>query len=143
MILDVGKIEGTILSSEHKMIQNVFEFNDITVGKIMTPASEVAQINLSDTKEKWEKTFFSSGHSVYPVYAKEKNAFVGVIYVKDYLVLADEADKATLTEAIRPVCFAEENTRADILFQEMQKNKTAFCNCYGKTSKDERDCDHQ
>jgi len=126
LILDVGRIQGTILSTEHEMIQNVFEFNDIAVGEIMTPRKEVSFLEINESENQWRATILKTHHSIYPVCAGANDRVEGVLYVKDYFNHERESRKNTLKHAMRPAYFIPEDMRADILFQNMQKAKTYF-----------------
>ena len=48
MLVDVGSQKGVIENQEKEFIQNVFEFNDITVGSIATHRTDVTFLWLSD-----------------------------------------------------------------------------------------------
>ena len=54
MLLDAGKQKGTILPDEQNMIQNIFEFDDISAAEIMTHRTEVALLWLEESDAQWE-----------------------------------------------------------------------------------------
>ncbi|HBL35327.1 MAG TPA: HlyC/CorC family transporter, partial [Firmicutes bacterium] len=56
MMLDAGTVKGTIQPDEQDMIQNIFEFDDISAGEVMTHRTEVALLWLDETDEQWEQT---------------------------------------------------------------------------------------
>ena len=126
LILDVGKMKGTILSSEHKMIQNVFEFNDITAKEVMIPRGEVTCLSLSETSEQWEAIIKETKHSKYPVYAETSEKITGLFYVKDYFGIKDKTFDSIMESTVHPAYFVPETIRADVLFQNMQKAKSHF-----------------
>lgn len=54
MLVDVGSEKGIIEHQEKEFIQNVFEFNDIIVGTIVTHRMDVAVLWMPDSVDEWE-----------------------------------------------------------------------------------------
>ena len=81
----VGVEEKTIEKHEGEIIRKVFELNDITTEDIMTPKSEMelldGNISLYDALPRISKSPFSR----LPVYDKDKDNIIGMVYVKDVL----------------------------------------------------------
>jgi len=126
LILEVGTMQGTILTSEHEMIKNVFEFNDISAKEIMIPRKDVSMLSTDETVTQWESIINRGEHAKYPVYAKKEDSVIGVLYVKEFFRLKDRTHKNILKNAVRPAYFTSQNVRADILFKDMQKKRSHF-----------------
>ncbi len=123
MMVDVGSEKGAINVHEKDFIQNVFEFNDIMVGDIVTHRTDVKTLCMEDDMDIWEETIFNSRHTFYPVCEDSLDHVVGVLYVKDYFRLKDKSREAVLKNAVYPAYFVLENTKADVLFRNMKKTK--------------------
>ena len=126
MILDVAKQKGTIPVGEQNMIHNIFEFDDISAGEIMTHRIEVSLLWLEETDAQWEQTINDSRHSVYPICSESPDQIVGVLYTKDYLRLKDKSRNNVMEKAVQPAFFIPESVRADVLFRNMQKSRNHF-----------------
>lgn len=126
MLLDTGKQKGTILPDEQSMIQNIFEFDDISAGEIMTHRTEVSMLWLDESDEKWEETINKSRHSIYPICAESPDHITGVLYIKDYLRLKDRTREKVLNNAVQPAYFIPESVRTDVLFRNMKKSRNHF-----------------
>lgn len=126
MMLDVGKKKGTILPDEHHMIQNIFEFDDTSVGEIMTHRTEVSILWLEETNEQWEQTINESRYSVYPVCSETPDNVIGILHAKDYFRLKDKSRENLMKNALKPVNFIPESVRADVLFRHMKKTRNHF-----------------
>ncbi|MEX1307475.1 MAG: hemolysin family protein [Eubacteriales bacterium] len=126
LILDVGKMKGTILSSEHTMIQNVFEFNDISAKEVMVARSEVTCLSLGETPEQWDEVIKKTKHSKYPVYSETPDKITGVFYAKEYFGIENKTMDNVLAESVHPAYLVPETIRADVLFQNMQKARSHF-----------------
>ena len=117
MMLDAGTAKGTILPDEQDMIQNIFEFDDISAGEIMTHRTEVALLWLEESDEQWEQTIFESRHSIYPICNESPDNIVGVLMAKDYLRMKDRSRETIMKNCVRPAYFVPETVRADVLFR--------------------------
>jgi len=126
MILDAGKQKGTIQPEEENMIQNIFEFDDISAGEIMTHRTEVSLLWLDETDEQWEKTIYESRHSIYPVCSNSPDNIIGVLYAKDYFRLKSKTREEVMKKAVHPAYFVPETVRADVLFRNMKKSRNHF-----------------
>ena len=108
------------------MINNVFEFNDRTVGEIMTHRTDMEALELTENLNEVFKAFNESGHSRIPVYDEDIDDIVGMLYVKDLLELfVDEKkrEKFSIRNYMREPMFVYENLKCDDLFDEFQKTK--------------------
>lgn len=126
MMLDAGKQKGTIQPEEQNMIRNIFEFDDISAGEIMTHRTDVSLLWLDETDEQWEQTIYGSRHSAYPVCSDSPDNIVGVLYAKDYLRLKNRTRDEVLKNAVHPAYFVPESVRADVLFRNMKKTRNHF-----------------
>lgn len=126
MILDVGKQKGTIQPDEQTMIQNIFEFDDISAGEVMTHRTEVSLLWLDETDEQWEQTINESRHSIYPICSDSPDHITGVLYTKDYLRLKNRTRENIMKIAAQSAYFVPESVRADVLFRNMKKSKNHF-----------------
>lgn len=126
MMVDAGSEKGAILPDEKDMIQNVFEFNDISADEIMTHRTEVSLLWLDESDEQWEQTINQSRHSIYPICSDSPDNIVGVLYAKDYFRLDDKNRQAVMENAVKPAYFVPETVRADVLFRNMKKSRKHF-----------------
>lgn len=126
MLLDVGKEKGTIQTDEQYMIQNIFEFDDISAGEIMTHRTEVTLLWLEETDEQWAQTINESRHSVYPICSESPDNIVGVLFTKDYFRLVDKSREEVMQKAVQPPYFVPETVRADVLFRNMKRTRNHF-----------------
>lgn len=126
LMLDIGAQNGQILPDEENMIQNIFEFDDISIEKIMTHRTAVVFLWMSDTDEEWEKTIRYGHHSIYPVCRESTDNIIGILYTKDYFRVEDRSKEYLRREVIRPVSYVLEMVSADVLFRNMKQKKDRF-----------------
>ena len=126
LLLAAGQQQGTIQPEEQSMIQNIFEFDDISAEDIMTHRTEVTMLWLDESDQQWEQTINESRHTVYPICDETPDKIVGVLDSEDYLRLKDKSRKSVMLHAVKPAYFVPESVRADVLFQNMKKTRTYF-----------------
>lgn len=122
MMVDVGSEKGAIDYDEKEFIQNVFEFDDITAGDIITHRSELTLLYTEDSPEEWEKTIYASKFSRHLVCSESADNVVGVLHVRRYLQLRDKSIENAMKEAVLPAYFVPENVKADVLFKNMKNS---------------------
>ena len=124
MMVDQGEESGTIEEEEKELINNVFEFNDITVSEIMTHRTDIfaVDINISAGELLEEIIKDDCKHSRIPVYDETIDEIKGVLYVKDLL---KNIHKKTfkIKNIMKEAYFVSQNKLINELFRELQKNK--------------------
>ena len=124
MMVDQGEEIGTIKEDEKELINNVFEFNDITVSEIMRHRKDIfaVDINISTDELLEELSKEEYRYSRIPVYDETIDEIKGVLYVKDIL---KNINKKTfkVKNVIKDAYFISQNRLINEVFKELQKNK--------------------
>ena len=124
LMVDAGGESGSIEEDEQEWIQNVFDFNDISVSDVMTREPDVVSFQKDTPEEEILSTIKKEGISRYPVYGEDINDILGVLNARDFLINLNEKDKKPLRSLLRPAYLVPESIRADKLFSNMQAKKT-------------------
>ncbi len=121
MLVDVGEEKGVIEGSQKEMINNIFEFDDLTAADIMTPRTDVEAIEIEDTVDDALKASVDNGVSRLPVYEEDIDHVVGVLNIKDLLPYVGKAlpDVVTVRSMMREPLFIPETKKCGELFSEM------------------------
>jgi len=126
MLVDQGRLKGSIDPSEQEMIHNIFEFDNKYAQDVMTHRTEVSLLWLEESEEDWEKTIYESRHTYYPVCHESTDNVIGVLNTKDYFRLKDRSKDNVLDKAVRPAYFVPETVRTDVLFNNMKQSRNHF-----------------
>jgi putative hemolysin len=138
-LVDVGSEEGELQVAERRLIHNVFEFGDTTVGKVMTPADKVFALPYEMPLGRMVETISTERYSRVPIYKTPKATrgadgkrpargameVVGILLAKDltgYYWGALEGH--TVQDLLHPVLFVPRTTKCDQLFREFQRKRT-------------------
>lgn len=126
MMIDAGSEKGTIDPDEKDMITNIFEFDDITAGELMTHRTEVSLLWSEESDEQWEQTINESKYSIYPICSESPDNIIGVLYAKEYFRLKDRSRENVMKNAVMPAYFVPESVKADVLFRNMKTKRNHF-----------------
>ncbi|MDO5134937.1 MAG: hemolysin family protein [Eubacteriales bacterium] len=126
LMLAEGNEQGTIQKEESWMIQNIFEFDDTSVGQVSTHKREVTVLYLEDSNEEWEQTIHDSRFTYYPILGESHDDVVGILDTKVYF-RSDNKDREYIMEhAVDKPFFVPEEMRANDLFNKMKQTREYF-----------------
>lgn len=124
-LVDMGSAEGEIAGTERRMIHNVFEFGDLTVGKIMTPAAKVFALPVETPLSRAVEAVSRQRRSRVPVYRGRRDNVVGILFAKDLVGSSrGELRGRPLQDLLHPPLFVPRRAKCDRLFREFQRRKT-------------------
>lgn len=123
MMVDVGSENGTIDLEEKQMIQNVFEFDDISAEEIATHRKDVQILYIEDSMEQWQEIIYNSRHTQFPICEESADHIVGVLDTKIYFRLEDKSRENVMKCAVFNAHFVPDTVKADTLFRNMKKER--------------------
>lgn len=126
MMLSSGKEQGTIDRLENEMIQNVFEFDDITLSEVCTHRRDTVFLHLDNSFDKWLETIKETRYSFYPVCNRDADDVVAIMSLKKFFTSECKSIEDVMEKAVEKPYFVPENTKADVLFKAMKKNRSYF-----------------
>ena len=126
LMVDAGSEDGSIEEEEKEIIQNVFEFNDLTAGEISTHRTDIAVLSTEDTAQEWEQTIHDTRHTFFPVCSDSIDKIVGVLNAKDYFRLDAKSIENVMKVAVKPPYLVPETVGADVLLRNMRNRKEYF-----------------
>ena len=124
-LLDRGQERGEIKEEGRRMIDSIFEFDDLLAYEIMTPRTDVFTFDIEDDRSEYFEELMELTHSRIPVYKGDPDNIVGILHIKDYLYQATKKgfDKVDINKLLRPAYFVPETKNIDALFRELQIEK--------------------
>ena len=125
-MVDSGAKKGTIDDEEREIIENVFEFDDLTAGEIATHRTDVKILWMEETDEEWSERIHGSCHMFYPVCDESVDNVIGVLYLKDYFRLQSHDRETVMAHAVRSAYFVPDSVAADVLFRNMKTQNKSF-----------------
>lgn len=125
-MVDEGEENGVIEGNTKNMIENVFDFDDTSVGEIMTHRKDVVAVEDNRKITDLVDIAIKSGKSRIPVYHEDIDNIVGIIYVKDLLkYVSTNAPTETIgSDIIHKAVYVPESKRCSEMFEYMTSHKT-------------------
>ncbi len=128
-IVEESSRGGLLDANEQLYLENALDFQERTVGQVMTPRPRMVAIPASAGLEEALNVVVSRPHSRYPVYAGSRDSVVGVLHAKDlarYIVragvnLEEAASGFDLTTLMRPAVFVPESLLLDEMLARFRK----------------------
>ncbi len=100
-LLREAHVHGNVTRSEHSLINNVFEFDDLIVRRVMLPRGNVDFFDINDSVEDFYDLIRRTKHTRYPVCDRSLDHVLGVIHIKDLLCQSIDSD-LNIRKIVRP-----------------------------------------
>jgi len=120
-LIDAGEEMGAIEGAQKDMVNNIFEFDDITASEIMTPRTDMVAVDADDTLAEALEKALENGYSRLPVYEEDIDHVIGLLYIKDLLPYVGQAipEDVSVRSLLRDTYFVPDTKKCDDLFEEM------------------------
>ena len=135
IMLDAGADEGTLKQDDIEYIKNVFKLEHRSAADVMTRRAALVAVPRDIEEASLLELIEKEGYSRMPVYDEDLDHVVGILHVRNYLLMRERAG-FTIDDALIPTEFVPETVRLDQLFKDMQKERThmvVVINEYGMT----------
>lgn len=121
MLVDAGEEKGVIEESQKEMINNIFEFDDLTAGDVMTHRTDVESVEATATVQEIISIAIEEGYSRMPVFEDDIDDIKGILYVKDLLkyVGTEVSTEIKAADLMREAYFIPESKKCRDIFTEM------------------------
>ena len=125
-LIDEAHEDGSIDEYNKELIENIFDFDDLSAGEIATHRTELTLLDISDDMEEWDKIITGSRFSRYPIYGDSVDDIIGILDARDYLRLEDKSRENVMATVVAPAYFVPEAVKADVLFKNMREHKESL-----------------
>lgn len=136
MILHQSSEQGVIDKEETEMLRDVFRFSDKRANDLMTCRRDIVTLHPTDTPEELLRIIHEEHFSKYLLVERGKDEIIGVVSVKDIILMMGDKQPFDLRKIARPPLFIPESLYAKKVLELFKKNKNKFgvvVNEYGNT----------
>ena len=136
MILHQSSEQGVIDKEETEMLRDVFRFSDKRANELMTHRRDLVVLHPDDAQDKVMKTIEEKHFSKYLLVDGNSEEILGVVSVKDIILMVGNKEKFNLRAIARPPLFIPESLYANKILELFKRNKNKFgvvVNEYGST----------
>ena len=123
--VDVSHEGGIIESEERELIYNVFDFGDTVARDIMIPRIQMTTVPIDATYQELLSTFQASMFTRIPVYADDPDNIVGVVNIKDFILVKDK-EKFQIKKILREAYYTYEYKSVSDLLMEIREKSLSI-----------------
>src|SRR5690606_19005648 len=124
VMVDLSEEEGVIDNKEKELVHRSLDFNDILVGEILTPRTDMIAVEVNGSIEKIRDMFLEERFSRVPVYEENIDNIIGILSEREFLSLLVQQKKINVRSIVRKPFFVVESMKISTLLPELQKTKT-------------------
>lgn len=121
-IVEEAEQDGGIDKEEGDLIRSAIEFGELEAVDIFTPRIDIVSVSVDLPKDEIAKVFLETGYSRLPVYEKDIDQIIGILYQKDFHNYIYNSD-LSVRDNVKPVLFTTKNKKIDDLMKELQREK--------------------
>lgn len=123
-IVKMSEEEGSIKDVEKKMIHRIFDFDNTTVSDVMTRKKNIVSVGSDLLVKDVLQIPTAKMYSRFPVYEKNKENIVGILYLKDMLKFVRENKlDAPVKQIMRKPFFVFGHKKIDSMLRMFQSRK--------------------
>ena len=123
-IVKMSEEEGSIKELEKKLIHRIFDFENTTASDVMTAKKNIVYVNSDMQIKDVLQLPTAKMYSRFPVYEKNKDNIVGILYLKDMLKhVKDGKFDVAVKQIMRNPFFVFENKKMDSMLRLFQNKK--------------------
>ena len=123
--IDAGGETGILESGEKNMMNRVFKFTDLAAQDIMVPRTSVVAMNENLSYNEILELARKAQFSRFPVYGKNLDDIVGVLYLRDLLKIQDTTS-FDLKEIMRPPLFVLGTNKMSSVQETLREHHQSF-----------------
>lgn len=123
LIVRESEALGALRTEAGQMLQELFEFGDLTAGEVMVPRVRVVGIPLGTGPAEIRELLGRVAHTRYPVYEKDLDHIIGMVHIKDLLRLLLRHESVARSH-VRPLPLVPEGAELDSVLATMRRERT-------------------
>ena len=121
--IEVGNEQGVIKTNESKMMRKVFAFSDLEAKDIMVPRKDIIALPQDASYQTIIEYSERYKLSRFPVYKKDIDDIVGILYVKDLMFYKNNPSSFVLQKVMRQPLFILSTKKMSSIQQMLRENR--------------------
>jgi len=120
-LIDHISKRGLMEIEKTEMLQNIFDLGRTPVKEIMVPATDVISVDLNSSMQDVLGLFGKYHFTRLPVYDENRENILGIVHLKDILLLLISGEEKPLRDILRPIIFVPESLKVNQLLREFRQ----------------------
>ncbi len=135
-LVHVGAKEGEIKKNEKNIITQAFKLDDVSVHKIMTPASSIFSLDWNLSVEQATPLIIEHGFTRIPIHASSREKIRGMLTIHDVMgEIYKGNNDVKLKSIMSPVYFVNKHKKIDEILTELQQRNNHLAIVLGARKK--------
>jgi CBS domain containing-hemolysin-like protein len=109
---------------ERSLLSNILRLRDQTADDVMVPRADINAIDVRASLQEIVKLVQETGHSRYPLFRETLDDAIGLVHIKDVLLLQASDKPFSLQRIMRRVLYVSPSIRVLDLLLEMRQKRT-------------------
>lgn len=123
LIVQESESLGALRTDASHVLQELFEFGDLTADQVMVPRVRITGIALGATPDEIRDVLGAAPHTRYPIFEHDLDHIIGMIHIKDVLRLLLNNETLAAAHA-RPLPLMPETAELDDVLDTMRRERT-------------------
>jgi CBS domain containing-hemolysin-like protein len=122
-IIEESSKSGSIEPTQHRLIENIFEFKDTPIKQIMVPRGKIIALEANMNITQAIELFKNEGYSRMPVFDQSIDNIVGIVFAKDLIGIFENNNNDSVRNYMKPAFFVSEDEKISNIMKIMQRDK--------------------
>ena len=123
LIVEESEEQGALRAESGQVLQELFEFGELTAGEAMVPRVRISGIPIGTTAVDLRKILAGTPRTRYPVYEGDLDHIVGTYHIKDLLRLLLNDQGGVTAAGARPTPVVPETAPLDSVLATMRRER--------------------
>ncbi len=120
LLVKQSQKSGAIKDDNYQIIQNAFDFSELTAQQVMVPRKNIFALDLETSKDEILRKVIENGYSRIPVYEGDIDNVLGIVFAKDILQANIQNPDWQLKELLRPVQYVYNSAKLNRVLKDFQ-----------------------
>jgi len=125
LIVEESEEQGALRSESGRVLQELFEFGELTAGEVMVPRVRITGIPVGAGPDELRRILGSAPHTRYPIYEGDLDHIAGTYHIKDLLRLLLNGQTVTAAGA-RSTPMVPDTALLDSVLATMRRERAQF-----------------
>jgi CBS domain containing-hemolysin-like protein len=123
LLMRQSQASGAIKEDNFQIIQNAFDFSELTAQQVMVPRKSIFALEIDTPKQEILNAIHENGYSRIPVYEDDIDNIMGIVFAKDiFKTIAKDGDWR-LRDIMRPVHYVYNSAKLNRVLKDFQNKK--------------------
>lgn len=123
LLVKQSQESGAFKEDNYKIIQNAFDFSELTAQQVMIPRKSIFALEIDETREDILSEVLENGYSRIPVYEEDIDNILGVVFTKDIFKANITNPDWKLKDLMRPVQYVYASAKLNRVLKDFQTKR--------------------